>query len=76
MNFLEELKKCEPNVTQISRDAGLARQAVYLWKDGAIPRKAVFDALKAMDKYQQVLANLCYNDLRAKMPYGRKVTVK
>ena len=76
MNFLEELKKCEPNVTQISRDAGLARQAVYLWKDGAIPRSTVFQALKAMDKYKPVLSGLCYEDLRAKMPYGRKVSVK
>jgi len=76
VNFLEQLKKCEPNVTQISRDAGLARQAVYLWKGGAIPREGVFNHLKAMAKYSKVLSGLNYKALRNETPYGRKVGSK
>ena len=76
MNFLEALKKCEPNVSQIARDANLKRQAVYLWKNGSVPRKEVFKRLAAMDKYKEELSKLDYEYLRMNMPYGRKMGSK
>jgi len=73
LNLLEILKECEPNVSQIARDAQLERQAVYLWKDGRVPRESVFNRLLAMDKYKPVLVKMNYKELRDSAPLGRKV---
>ena len=73
MNLLEKLKTCEPNVSQIARDAQLERQAVYLWKDGRVPREVVFNRLLAIPKYCSVLGHLDYQALRDSVPLGRKV---
>ncbi|AZU97913.1 hypothetical protein [Vibrio phage LP.1] len=71
MNFLEELKKAEPNVSQIARDSGLSRQAVHAWKDGHIPSFEVFASLRKMEKYKSVLFDMDYNALRKVRPVGR-----
>ena len=71
MNFLDVLKKCEPNVSQISRDAGVSRQATYLWVDNHLPDKSVFESLKAMDKYHDELVHFDYDSARGKRPVGR-----
>jgi len=71
VDFLDVLKKIEPNVSQIARDAGLKRQAVYLWKDGGMPRQVVFDRLLATDKYKAELITLNYESLRDASPLGR-----
>ena len=76
MDFLDVLKKIEPNVSQIARDAGLKRQAVYLWKNGGMPRRVVFDRLKGMDKYKDLLVDLDYESLRGKSPLGRPLGAK
>jgi hypothetical protein len=73
LNLLEILKTCESNVSQIARDAQLERQAVYLWKDGRVPREVVFKRLLLMDKYKAVLAKMNYKALRDSVPLGRKV---
>ena len=76
MGFLDKLKKCEPNVSQIARDAGVKRQAVYLWKNEGIPRKVVFDRLLAIDKYKAVLLAMDYGLLRRGSPLGRPIGAK
>ena len=72
MNLLQELKKCESSITQIAKDAGVARQAVYLWKNDRMPREEVFKRLLAIDKYCEVLGAIDYAALRVNLPYGRK----
>jgi hypothetical protein len=72
VNFLEVLKECEPVVSQICRDAGVSRQAVYLWKDG-LPRRGVFKKLSEMDKYKKTLSRVDYESLREASPLGRRV---
>ena len=72
MNLLQELKKCESSITQIAKDAGVARQAVYLWKNDRMPREQVFKRLLAMEKYNDVLSGIDYKTLRDNLPYGRK----
>ncbi len=74
MNFLNILKKCEPNVSQITRDAGVSRQAVYLWQDNRMPRRDVFAKLADMDKYKEELMHLDYEVLRSAIPLGRRVS--
>jgi hypothetical protein len=76
MNLLNILKECEQNISQIARDAGLERQSVYLWQNGRIPRKSVFNRLAAMDKYKNELSKLDYEYLRMNTPLGRKVGSK
>lgn len=73
MNLLSVLKQCEPNVSQITRDAGVSRQAVYLWANG-LPRPDVFKRLLAMPKYKEALSVIDYNKERALLPLGRRVT--
>lgn len=69
MNLLNILKECEPNISQIGRDAGVSRQAVYLWTDGHLPSKEAFTALQEQEKYSALLA-YNYDDLE-KRPVGR-----
>jgi len=73
LNLLEILKECEPNVSQIARDAQLERQAVYLWKDDRVPRESVFKRLLKMEKYNAALSKMNYKELRDSAPLGRKV---
>jgi len=72
VSFLAILKKCEGNVSQITRDAGVSRQAVYLWKDG-LPRRGVFKRLAKMDKYKEALDKVDYEEWRKDAPLGRRV---
>ena len=72
MNFLKTLKECEPNVSQITRDANVSRQAVYGWKVG-IPRPDVFKRLSELDKYKEALSNIDYEEARSSVPLGRRV---
>lgn len=74
MNFLNILKKCEGNVSQITRDAGVSRQAVYLWQDNRMPRQQVFAKLAGMDKYKDELMKLDYEILRSAIPLGRRAS--
>jgi hypothetical protein len=76
MELLEELKKCEPSVTQIAKDAASTRQAVYLWKDDRLPRDSVFNRLASMDKYKEALSRFDYKAMRGNIPYGRKLGSK
>ena len=71
MDFLTILKKCEPNITQIARDVGLSRQAVYLWVNGSMPVRSVFDVLLANEKYSAALSEMDYDNLREQKPLGR-----
>jgi hypothetical protein len=70
VNFLNILKKCEPVVSQIARDAGVSRQAVYLWTSGGLPMRSVFDKLLAMDKYKEELLKIDYEAARNAKPLG------
>lgn len=70
-DFIDVLKKCEPSGTQIAKDAGVARQAVYLWKNGSLPRKDTFNKLAENHKYKAALLELDYDVLRAQLPVGR-----
>lgn len=65
------LRECEPSCSKIAKDAGVARQAVYLWKDDHIPSLATFNKLAENDKYKDALATLDYESLRALRPMGR-----
>ena len=69
MNLLEILKDCEPNVSQIARDAKVSRQAVYLYTNDSMPVRDVWERLAAIDKYA-VLRGMDYDTLRAKRPIG------
>ena len=72
MNLLDELKKCEGSMTQISNDAGVSRQAAYQW-NGGLPRREIFDKLLAMDKYKEVLGGFDYDKARGGAPLGYPV---
>lgn len=73
MNLLEILKKIEPNISQIARDAGLRRQSVYSWGRGSLPRYNLFKELIAMSKYRHELSKLNYNELREEIKLGRPI---
>lgn len=73
MNFLNVLKKCESNVSQIARDTGLKRQSIYGWGNGAFPREDVFKSLLAMDKYSEELSKINYDELRGENKLGRPI---
>ncbi len=73
MNFLNILKQCESNISQITRDSGISRQGVYCWQIG-LPRRAVFEHLKSMPKYKDALTLIDYDKARAEVPLGRRKT--
>jgi len=74
MNFLNILKNCEPNISQITRDSGVSRRAVYNW-ESALPRRDVFNHLLGMNKYKEALSAIDYNKERLLMPLGRKAYI-
>lgn len=70
-DFIDTLRKCEPSCSIIAKDAGVARQAVYLWKNDHIPSLETFNKLAENDKYKDALAALDYEVLRSMRPMGR-----
>ena len=70
-DFIEILRKCEPRCAQIAKDAGVARQAVYEWKNNHLPSPEAFKKLAENGKYKEELAKLDYDTLRAMRPFGR-----
>lgn len=69
MDLLDILRECEPNVSQIARDAKVSRQAVYLYTNDSLPVREVWERLSGMEKYSR-LRGMDYETLRAKRPIG------
>lgn len=72
MNLLDVLKQAEPNVSQISRDLGVSRQAVYLWRGDHLPSRELFGDMKKNAKYKGVLSDVDFDkDLGGERRVGR-----
>lgn len=70
MNFYDTLISCETSKAQIAKDIGISRQMVYLYADGSLPNRTVFERICSLEKYAP-MREFEFEELRSHKPVGR-----